>query len=78
MMKKMSPETFADHVIRGIRKDEYVMNIGISRWVYWLSQIAPSFLENMFNQQMESLINVPDFSKSDYRKVAQPIDIERS
>ena len=78
MMKKMSPETFANHVIKGLRNDEYVMNIGISRWVYWLSRIAPSFLENMFNQQMKSLIPMPDFSKSDYRKVSQPLDVERS
>lgn len=73
MMKKMSPETFAELVIRGLEKDEHIMNIGISRWVYWLSRIAPSFLARMFNQQMESLMPTPDFSKPDYRKVAQPI-----
>lgn len=73
IMKKMSPETFAEHVIRGLERDEYTMNIGISRWVYWLSRIMPSFLERTFNQQMESLIPLPDFSNPDYRKVAQPI-----
>ncbi|NJL87642.1 MAG: SDR family NAD(P)-dependent oxidoreductase [Leptolyngbyaceae cyanobacterium SM1_1_3] len=78
MMKKMSPEMFAKHVIRGLERDKYIMNIGISRWVYWLSRIAPSFVERTFNQQMESLIPVPDFSKPDYRKVAQPIDSEKS
>ncbi|MEM1309551.1 MAG: SDR family NAD(P)-dependent oxidoreductase [Cyanobacteria bacterium P01_H01_bin.153] len=78
VMKKMSPETFAEHVVRGLRKDKYVMNIGISRWVYWLSRIAPSFLEQMFNQQMESLLPAPDFSQPEYRKVAQPINRDKS
>lgn len=78
MMKKMSPEIFAEHVIRGLERDEYTMNIGISHWVYWLSRIAPSFLEKMFNQQMESLIPVPDFSQLNYRKVAQPIGSKES
>ncbi|NJN90810.1 MAG: SDR family NAD(P)-dependent oxidoreductase [Leptolyngbyaceae cyanobacterium SL_5_14] len=78
MMKKMSPETFADQVIRGLERNEYTLNIGITRWVYWLSRIAPAFVEKMFNQQMESLIPAPNFSTPDYRKVAQPIGPKES
>lgn len=72
MMKKMKPDDFADRVVKGIRNDEYIMNIGITRMVYWLSRITPRFLEKMFNKQMEALIPTPDFSKPNYRKVATP------